>query len=92
MVRRSVKRSNRHRGILTLCQGASYTRRRVRSIVAMNPAGRVTVPAEVRRNLGLGQEAFFEIQVQRGAIVLKPVAVVPLEQAKGYSTSRRRAS
>ena len=48
----------------------------------MNPAGRVTVPADVRRALGLGDEAFFEVEVQRGAIVLKPVAVVPLAQAK----------
>ena len=58
----------------------------------MNPAGRVTVPAEVRRELGLGDEAFFEVHVQRGAIVLRPVAVVPLEQAKSYLTSHRRAS
>ena len=48
----------------------------------MNPAGRVTVPAEVRRELGLGEEAFFAVQVQKGAILLRPVAVVPLDQAK----------
>jgi bifunctional DNA-binding transcriptional regulator/antitoxin component of YhaV-PrlF toxin-antitoxin module len=58
----------------------------------MNPAGRVTVPAEVRRELGLGDEAFFEVHVQRGAIVLRPVAVVPLEQAKSYLPNHRRAS
>jgi bifunctional DNA-binding transcriptional regulator/antitoxin component of YhaV-PrlF toxin-antitoxin module len=58
----------------------------------MNPAGRVTVPAEVRRELGLGDEAFFEVHVQRGAIVLRPVAVVPLEQAKSYLSNHRRAS
>ena len=38
----------------------------------MNPAGRVTLPAEVRRALDLGDEAMFEVQVQRGAIVLRP--------------------
>jgi len=58
----------------------------------MNSAGRVTVPAEVRRELGLGEEAFFEVQVQKGAIVLRPVAVVPLEQAKTYLQNHRRAS
>jgi bifunctional DNA-binding transcriptional regulator/antitoxin component of YhaV-PrlF toxin-antitoxin module len=58
----------------------------------MNPAGRVTVPADVRRALGLGDEAFFEVQVQKGAIVLKPVAVVPLEQAKAHLHNGRRAS
>ena len=64
----------------------------MRSIVAMNPAGRVTVPAEVRRALGLGEEAFFEVELQKGAIVLKPVAVVPLEQARAYLPNQRRAS
>ena len=63
----------------------------MRSIVSMNPAGRVTVPAEVRRELGLGEEAFFEVQVQKGAIVLRPVAVVPLDEAKGYSGNHRRS-
>jgi AbrB family looped-hinge helix DNA binding protein len=59
----------------------------------MNSAGRITVPAEARRELGLGEEAFFEVQVQKGAIVLKPVAVVPLEQAKSHHlTNHRRAS
>ena len=57
----------------------------------MNPAGRVTVPADVRRSLDLGEEAFFEVEVQRGAIVLTPVAVVPLKQAKNQ-TNHRRAS
>lgn len=58
----------------------------------MNPAGRVTVPADVRRALGLGEEAFFEVEIQNGAILLKPVAVVPLEQAKAYIPNQRRAS
>ena len=57
----------------------------------MNPAGRVTLPADVRRSLGLDEEALFEVEVQRGAIVLKPVAVVPLQQAK-HNNHRRRAS
>ena len=55
----------------------------------MNPAGRVTVPADVRRSLDLGDEAFFEVEVQRGAIVLTPVAVVPLKQAKTHNSHRR---
>ncbi len=33
----------------------------MRSIVAMYPSGRLTVPAEVRRALGLGEEAFSEV-------------------------------
>lgn len=57
----------------------------------MNPAGRVTLPAEVRRELDLGDEAMFEVQVQKGAIVLKPVAVVPLDRARDYLQHPRRA-
>jgi bifunctional DNA-binding transcriptional regulator/antitoxin component of YhaV-PrlF toxin-antitoxin module len=57
----------------------------------MNPAGRVTLPAEVRRALDLGDEAMFEVQVLKGAIVLKPVAVVPLDRARSYLQHSRRA-
>jgi bifunctional DNA-binding transcriptional regulator/antitoxin component of YhaV-PrlF toxin-antitoxin module len=57
----------------------------------MNPAGRVTAPAEVRREPGLGEESFFEVRVQNGAIVLRPVAVVPLDQARGYAGNHRRS-
>ena len=57
----------------------------------MNPAGRVTLPADVRRSLELGDEALFEVDVQRGAIVLTPVAVVPLKQAKTHQHNGRRA-
>jgi hypothetical protein len=45
------------------------------------------------RTLGLGEEAFFEVEVQKGAIVLKPVAVVVrLNRAKGYIPNQHRAS
>ena len=57
----------------------------------MSPAGRVTLPAEVRRALDLDDEALFEVQVQKGAIVLKPVAVVPLDRARDYLHNSRRA-
>jgi bifunctional DNA-binding transcriptional regulator/antitoxin component of YhaV-PrlF toxin-antitoxin module len=57
----------------------------------MNSTGRVTVPAEVRRELGLDDEAFFEVQVQKGAILLRPVTLVPLDQARGNSGSHRRS-
>jgi bifunctional DNA-binding transcriptional regulator/antitoxin component of YhaV-PrlF toxin-antitoxin module len=58
----------------------------------MNSAGRITLPAAVRRELRLDQEGFFEIEIQKGAVVLKPVAVVPLEQAKAHLPEFRRPS
>ena len=58
----------------------------------MNSAGRITLPAATRRELGMDQEGFFEVEVQKGAIVLKPVAVVPLEQAKTHLPDYGRPS
>jgi len=57
----------------------------------MSPNGRVTLPAEARRALGLKGESLFEIHQTAGAIVLRPVTVVPLQQARSRM-SRRRAS
>jgi bifunctional DNA-binding transcriptional regulator/antitoxin component of YhaV-PrlF toxin-antitoxin module len=48
----------------------------------MNPTGRVTLPADVRRALGLSGEAFFEVHLEANAIVLRPVAIVPLETVR----------
>lgn len=58
----------------------------------MNSAGRITLPAAVRRALGMDQDGLFEVEVQADAIVLKPVAVVPLEQAKNHLPDYRRPS
>jgi len=56
----------------------------------MSPNGRVTLPAEARRALGLKGESLFEVHQTDTAIVLRPVAVVPLEQAR--RSSRKKAS
>ena len=48
----------------------------------MSPNGRVTLPAEARRALGLKGESLFEVHQTDTAIVLRPVAVVPLEQER----------
>lgn len=37
------------------------------------------MPADVRRALGLRGDAFFEVHLEANAIVLRPVAIVPLE-------------
>ncbi len=47
----------------------------------MNATGRVTLPAETRRALRLEGESFFEVAVERGLIVLRPVAIVPRDRA-----------
>jgi bifunctional DNA-binding transcriptional regulator/antitoxin component of YhaV-PrlF toxin-antitoxin module len=55
----------------------------------MNPTGRLTLPAEARRALGLSGEAFFEVSLEANAIVLKPVAIVPLESVQPPATQQR---
>jgi AbrB family looped-hinge helix DNA binding protein len=57
----------------------------------MSPNGRVTLPAEARRALGLKGESLFEVHQTDTAIVLRPVAVVPLDQARSRNP-RKKAS
>jgi bifunctional DNA-binding transcriptional regulator/antitoxin component of YhaV-PrlF toxin-antitoxin module len=77
------------KGGLTLTRSHTYTSRRVRSIVSMSPNGRVTLPASTRRALGLEGESFFEVHQQGSAIVLMPVALVPLTRARTRPTKKR---
>lgn len=55
----------------------------------MNPTGRLTLPADARRALGLRGEAFFEVQLDGNAIVLRPVAIVPLEEARSQAGEQK---
>jgi len=45
----------------------------------------LTLPADARRALGLSGEAFFEVHLENNAIVLKPVAIVPLENVRAQA-------
>jgi AbrB family looped-hinge helix DNA binding protein len=55
----------------------------------MSPNGRVTLPAETRRALGLNGESLFEVHQTGGAIVLRPVAVVPLDRARPRNAKKK---
>lgn len=55
-----------------------------RALVAMNDQGRVTIPAAARRALRLESGAQFECEVVDDAILLRPVAIVPLEDAWAF--------
>ncbi len=54
-------------------------------LVAMNAEGRVTIPAAVRRQLGLDGEAQFQAEVYEGTLVLRPAVVIPREDAWAYA-------
>ena len=56
----------------------------------MNSTGRITLPAEARRTLGLEGESFFEVVVEGGAVVLRPVAIVPRDQARPAASEGAR--
>lgn len=53
--------------------------------------GRLTLPAEVRRELGLGDETEFEVEVDReqDALILRPAIVLRREDAWAYTPEHR---
>ncbi|MGK2964172.1 MAG: AbrB/MazE/SpoVT family DNA-binding domain-containing protein [Tepidiformaceae bacterium] len=62
-------------------------------VVTMNSAGRITVPAEARRELGLAGEAEFEMEVDAAndAIILRPALVLRRDDAWAYTAEHREA-
>ena len=57
----------------------------VRSVVAMNKQGRVTLPASARRQLGLTDGAQLEVAVDDSSITLRPAKVVLAEDAWAHT-------
>jgi bifunctional DNA-binding transcriptional regulator/antitoxin component of YhaV-PrlF toxin-antitoxin module len=57
--------------------------------VVMNSQGRLTVPAEARRELGLGGEAHFEAEIRDGELRLRPAVLVPREDVWAYTPEHR---
>lgn len=51
----------------------------------MNRQGRLTLPADVRRHLGIGEGSQLEVRVQDRTIELRPTAVVPEEDRWAYT-------
>jgi bifunctional DNA-binding transcriptional regulator/antitoxin component of YhaV-PrlF toxin-antitoxin module len=56
-------------------------------IVTMNDEGRITVPADARRALGIDGPADFEIEIDDSsdAIILRPVVTIRREDAWAYT-------
>ena len=55
--------------------------------VAMNAQGRLTVPADARKALGLVGEAQFQAEVRDEGLLLRPAVLVPREDAWAYTPS-----
>ena len=48
-------------------------------LVQLSPRGRLTLPASLRRSLGLRAGDAFRVRLDDGRLVLEPVEVVPIE-------------
>lgn len=55
-----------------------------RTLVAVNAQGRVTLPADVRKKLRLGEGSQLEVAVEEERITLRPARVIPDEDAWAY--------
>lgn len=57
----------------------------------MSKTGRLTLPAEARRELGLDAETEFEVEVdeERDALILRPVVMLRREDAWAYTPEHR---
>jgi bifunctional DNA-binding transcriptional regulator/antitoxin component of YhaV-PrlF toxin-antitoxin module len=55
----------------------------------MNPQGRLTVPAEARRELQLEGAVSFDVEVVEGRLVLTPTPMSPPEDAWAYTPEHR---
>ena len=56
-----------------------------RTTVAVNAQGRITLPAEARRSLGLTEGAQLDVRVEENEIRLRPARVVLAEDAWAYT-------
>lgn len=48
-------------------------------LIQLSERGQVTLPADVRRALGLHAGDAFRVEIEEGRIVLQPVEVMPVE-------------
>ena len=57
--------------------------------ILMSAGGRITLPAEARRKLGVLGEAQFQLEVDDTSITLTPALMVPREDSWAYTPEYR---
>jgi AbrB family looped-hinge helix DNA binding protein len=57
------------------------------ALVRMLRGGQVTLPAEARKALNLGEGDYLDLEVTDGGLTLRPVAIVDRAQADRIETS-----
>jgi AbrB family looped-hinge helix DNA binding protein len=55
------------------------------TIVSVNAQGRMTIPASIRRQLGIEGEGTLIVDVEDGKMIARPGFVVPAEDAWAYT-------
>ena len=61
----------------------------MKALVVMNAEGRLTLPASIRREIGVTGDSPFEVEVVDGNVLLRPAVVVPREDAWAYTAEHR---
>jgi AbrB family looped-hinge helix DNA binding protein len=56
-----------------------------RSIVAVNKQGRLTLPIDVRRKLGIAEGTQLEVRIENSGVRLQPAYLVPDEDRWTYT-------
>ena len=56
-----------------------------RSVVAVNRQGRITLPVDVRRRLGIGEGTQLEVKVESNTVQLRRASVIPDEDRWAYT-------
>ncbi len=63
----------------------------MKTIVTMTNRGRITLPANVRKELNLEGETPFELETTGVQITLRPAVIIPREDAWAYTPEHRAA-
>jgi AbrB family looped-hinge helix DNA binding protein len=57
----------------------------MKATVTVNAQGRMTIPAEIRRELGIEGESILIVEAQDGRLVAQRAFVIPAEDAWAYT-------
>src|SRR5688500_805189 len=61
----------------------------MRATVTINSQGRMTVPAEIRRELGIVADSTLIVETEGGRMIVRPAAVIPAEDLWAYTPEHR---
>jgi antitoxin PrlF len=57
----------------------------MKTTITVNSQGRMTIPAEIRRELGIHGESTVIVEAEDGRLIVRPAFVIPAEDAWAYT-------